>query len=551
MSLNNLQVTSHVARDLLQSAQLFQHEQTVVWEYVSNGLQYIDPMVQPTVKVMVEAKEKKITVLDNGRGMTEEDLKVYFQMHGENIDRKRGKTGRGMFGTGKSAAFGIADTLRLTTTRNGLRCKVQLERKDIDAVKDGDPIPVHVIERNIPTEEANGTFVEVEGIHLKKMDVRSIIHHIERHIAHWPNANVWVNREECKVNEPSYGSERRFSTKDTPFAATLGTVELVVKIAKAPLDKEWQGIAILSKGNWQTTTLAGCDDKPFANYIFGELDVPTIAEDKSPIPPFDMSRSMRLNPRNEIVAQMLAFVGSHVEVVRRELEQADRDRKRDRDAKRLQEEANAIARIINQDFDEWRNKVQKTIATVPGGADKLKKSSSGKEEGEVLIAGPDVPAIIVGEQGSPGVPETPDPEPNPPGPSDPPDIGPKLERTDEPGTTTATPRPKSRSGSAGGFAVEFLRMGQEDSRAKYEREKRTIYINLDHPQIAAASTIGGIEDVAFKRLSYEVAFSEYAIALASELAGSDWYHDITDPIVDIRSTLNRISRAAAGLYSKT
>ena len=46
----------------------------------------------------------------------------------------------------------------------------------------------------------------------------------------------------------------------------------------------------------------------------------------------------------------------------------------------------------------------------------------------------------------------------------------------------------------------------------------------------------------------EVAFSEYAIALASELAAAEQYIDINDPIFDIRDTLNRISRSAAGLY---
>ena len=47
-------------------------------------------------------------------------------MHGENIDRKAGRPGRGRFGTGKSAAFGIGDVLRLTTVRNGKRSKVEL-----------------------------------------------------------------------------------------------------------------------------------------------------------------------------------------------------------------------------------------------------------------------------------------------------------------------------------------------------------------------------------------------------------------------------------------
>jgi hypothetical protein len=92
-------------------------------------------------------------------------------------------------------------------------------------------------------------------------------------------------------------------------------------------------------------------------------------------------------------------------------------------------------------------------------------------------------------------------------------------------------------------------MGEGEPRAKYERNERTIWVNLEHPQIAAAKSIG--EDVAFRRLSYEVAFSEYAIALASELADGDWYQDVTDPIVDIRATINRISRAAAHLYAKS
>ncbi len=38
-----LRVRSHVGRDLLQSAALFKHEHSVVWEYVSNGLEYKDP----------------------------------------------------------------------------------------------------------------------------------------------------------------------------------------------------------------------------------------------------------------------------------------------------------------------------------------------------------------------------------------------------------------------------------------------------------------------------------------------------------------------------
>jgi len=541
---------------LLQSAGLFHHEHSVVWEYVSNGLEYVDQGTQPIVDVSVDVKARKIRVRDNGRGMSRLDLDRYFQMHGENIDRKKGKAGRGMFGTGKSAAFGIGDTLRVTTVRDGKRCKVQLDRKSIEksieAAVDGAGIPVKLIESEVSTGEPNGTLIEVDDINLKKMDIGSIIRHIERHIAHWPNATVVVNHQPCKVSEPAYSEERTISSKGTAFEAALGDVSLIVKLAKAPLEQEWQGIAVLSNSVWHTTTLAGCEGKPFANHIFGELDVPRLAQDKSSIPPFDMSRSMRLNLKNETVAQIFAFIGSNVEAVRRELEKNDRERRKAKDAQKLIEEANAIARIINQDFDAWRHQVQKTLAKVPGGADRLLQASADQEQGETLVAGTEIPAIVVEDSETNGRGEfTPDPDPNlrdeirlPP---DKP--APALKPAAE-GEPKASPKNKKKSGPSGGFRVDFKNMGEDDNRAKYDREERTIYINLDHPQIAAALAIGGIEDVAFRRLSYEVAFSEYAIALASELAGGDWYHDITDPIVDIRDTINRISRAAASLYSK-
>jgi hypothetical protein len=552
MSVSALKVTSHVARDLLQSAALFKTEQNVVWEYVSNGLQYIDPGTQPVVNVEVDAKAHKIVIEDNGRGMTAADLVRYFQMHGENIDRKAGRAGRGMFGTGKSAAFGIGMTLRLTTVRNGKRSKVALERKDIEAADDGDSIPVKVLEEDAPTRAPNGTRIEIDGIFLKKLDIGAIVRHMERHIARWPNASVVVNRQECNVVEPSYSEAKEFSTKGTPFEATLSDTKLIVKIAQSPLEPEWQGIAILSDAVWQSTSLAGCENKPFANHIFGEIDVERLGKDNSLIPAFDMSRSMQLNPKNELVATIFAFIGPHIESVRREIEKADRERRRERDNQKLQQEASEIARIINQDFDAWRKQVQSTLAKVPGGKDKIEKAKAVAEIGETIVKGDEFSVVATGEMTTTEGEYVPDPDPNPnPNPSPDPtpvEPTPALERSAEEAETKAKTRDKSRPSAGGGFNVDFRNMGADEPRAKYVREERTIYINLDHPQIANAKSIGGIEDIAFRRLSYEVAFSEYAIALASELAAAEQYIDINDPIFDIRDTLNRISRSAASLY---
>ena len=106
-----------------------------------------------------------------------------------------------------------------------------------------------------------------------------------------------------------------------------------------------------------------------------------------------------------------------------------------------------------------------------------------------------------------------------------------------------------RSVARGGFKVTFEPMGVEENRAKYSSSERTIYINLDHPQLVAAKGNGTIEDPTFKKLAYEVAFTEYAIALAGELSSNGEYIEISDPILDIREAINRVARKIAYLYA--
>lgn len=292
------------------------------------------------------------------------------------------------------------------------------------------------------------------------------------------------------------------------------------------------------------TTLAGCERKPFANYIFGQIDVPALATDTSPIPPFDMSRTMKLNPQNEMVQRIHAFIGMNVERVCQTLDRQDRERRRQDDVRQLQREADAIAEMINNDFRDWRDRIRQVLTQTAGANDEKPAIIEG--DGDELGGEGDIAATVVSEDG--GVreferdgPPNPDPEPDSSGP---------LYREDADGEERvgrkeADPSRKSRSG---GFKVDFREMGTDEARAKYERGERTIFVNLEHPQIVAALGVGGIEDPAFRRLAYEVAFSEYAVALAVELANEGYFLDVNEPITEIRDTLNRLATIAASLY---
>lgn len=260
-----LVVRSHVARDLLQTAGLFKSDRLVVWEYVVNGLQYVDHGTNPMVRVVIDGKKKRITISDNGRGMDWMGLQNFFIMHGENIDRKEGKAGRGRFGTGKAAAFGIAEILRLTTVRGGKRSKVELRRGAFQAMTSGEEIPVKVLERESWTSDSNGTVVEIDGVFLRSIDQAGIIRYIERHLARWPkNITVSVNNHFCEVSEPPVERELRYPTQGRT-REILGEVELVLKTSKRPLEEDERGVSIFSRGIWHATTLAGSEGRRCRN----------------------------------------------------------------------------------------------------------------------------------------------------------------------------------------------------------------------------------------------------------------------------------------------
>ena len=275
MSAKSLKLTSHVGRDLLASAASFKTEAAAVWEYVVNSLQYVDDGVSPKVQVLVNPRLKVIEVRDNGRGMNSDGLRQYFTMHGENIDRLRGRPGRGKFGTGKSAAFGIGKFLLIDTRRNGFRNVVELHRDTIEASK-GDDIDLIWVVRDEPTEFANGTTVTIQDIFLPKLSITPIVEYIERHLqvfrALMPQ--VAVNDHVCQYREPTVAEKFTF-VPSAKQAEVLGEVELIVKVSTIPLPAAEQGIAVSAgPGNLIAIETGGIENKELGNYLFGEIECP-------------------------------------------------------------------------------------------------------------------------------------------------------------------------------------------------------------------------------------------------------------------------------------
>ena len=339
-----LKVTTHVGRDLLASAASFKTEAAVVWEYVVNSLQYVDPGVSPRVDVQIHPARREILIADNGRGMSAEGLRHFFTMHGENLDRLAGRTGRGKFGTGKSAAFGIANRLQVDTIKDRKRNVVSLTRKMIEQSQ-GEDIPLAWEVRDEGSDEPDGTVVTISDIMVPSIKRAPVIEYVERHLqAFRANApQVAIDTHVCEYHEPEIEMEYKFEPSEAQHSV-LKDVQLAIKVTRAPLPPAEQGIAVSAGiGNLVAIERGGIEAKEFGNYLFGEINVPALEEHNSPIAPFDTTRSLQLNPLHPVVAVLLGFVGSKLEEVRLELVKRAKEARKTEQARRLSVEAEKIA----------------------------------------------------------------------------------------------------------------------------------------------------------------------------------------------------------------
>jgi hypothetical protein len=541
-----LVVRTHVGRDLEQTAQLFRTLEAAVWEYVANGLEYVDPGVAPKITVALDHRGNRVTISDNGRGMDRLGLQQFFTMHGENQDRKVGKRGRGKFGTGKSAAFGIARTLRVATQKAGRRNVVELRLEDIKA-SEGEEIPIHWIVQDEPTDEPNGTVITIDDVLLPRMQPEPLIKNVERHLAFWRAASptVYVGTHLCEPWQPAVAATHSFRP-NAAQAEVIGDAALVIQVAQEPLSEGLYGVAVTTApGVLVAIETAGIESKEFGTYLFGDIEVPNLDAADQGLAAYDLSRSLHLNPANSVAATVIGFVGYHLETVRKTLVEEQKRLRKEQAYQQLEAAAARIAELLNEDLTSVADRLA-DIRAMKRRAGTVARAGGdgGGEEPDAWVEGDEEPGLL-DPQGPPKGPAEPhggeDPELARPGRRDP--NGP--DRVSPRGGEDHKPRPR------GGLRVEYKQLGPEADRSVYDEGSKVILINLDHPMVSAAMGIGGVDDIAFRRLSYEIAFVQYALAVSQEFLKRDPDLTADDVLYEVRDTLRRITRKAANLYEAT
>jgi hypothetical protein len=170
----------------------------------------------------------------------------FLWLHAENIDRLRGRAGRGKFGTGKSAAFGIGVSLEIDTRRDNMRNVARLTRESIDN-SHGEEIPVDWLVRNEHTSLPNGAHVKIGGIALSRINTQAIIEYLERHLqVFWARLpEVAVNEHVCQYKEPVVEEVFNFEAS-AGQSKVLGEVKLTIKVSPTPLPQAETGVAVIA-----------------------------------------------------------------------------------------------------------------------------------------------------------------------------------------------------------------------------------------------------------------------------------------------------------------
>ena len=539
---SEIKVTTHVGRDVLQTSAFFNNAASVVWEYLINGIEYrhTSDTRKPSVFVSLNKKNKMIQIKDNGHGMDTDRINQFLTMHGEQISDNR-KIKRGKFGSGKSAAFGIADTLEVETVSNGKLNKFKLTKEQLQN-SDGNSINPEIALSNVETEAQDGTLITISEINVP-FHQEEVIKQIERNLPQLMgyDPEIVVNDHICKRKEIDITHTEKF-IPDSQLINKLGNIELIINVSRVALSEEESGIFIsVGEGRLIGKEDFGLGAKEMGTYLQGFITVPNLDNEVNGISAYTQARDLKLNKNHELVNALIPFLGSSLEKVRKKLVKEKRDKQESDEGRKLQRLGNEISDVLNKSYLHKQEELQRIRKGAIGSiAKNLTPDSIDKDSDEfILVPGTDLRAEEE-EWHKDGESKGGNKEGNDPN---------KKLKDDPEGTKVASKMPaKPRPQKKGGFQVECKHLGAaHKSRYHYLKEEVSIQINLDHESVslAYANADKDIDNIHFKRLIYEIAFTAYILAVAQEITEIDEMKSGADLRFDMQELYDEVTTTAA------
>jgi uncharacterized protein (TIGR02391 family) len=177
-------------------------------------------------------KPKKITVSDDGKGLSLEEINSKFLVIGRNRrndegdapSKKYGRLPTGKKGLGKLALFGLAKTITILTIQNGKQNEFVLDWDDLNIAQGKYQPKATQIDQD--TNEADGTVITLENLKRESpFDFSGLADSLSRIFIFDENFHLLL--ESPSGNKISIDNKRKYETLDNEFDWSLASISLV------------------------------------------------------------------------------------------------------------------------------------------------------------------------------------------------------------------------------------------------------------------------------------------------------------------------------------
>ncbi len=509
----------------------------VMWEYIINGLAYIDKGKTPVVEVKLE--KNKIQVQDNGRGLNREDLNNFWKAYAENKDRKDGSyvyINRGYFGTGGLSIFKFANKLEIRSVKNKKLYVGTVNFKDLKKEKGG----FHLEIDGEKTDAENGTiFVGTElNKEIGNKSTRDVKEYVKKQMMKCKGAEVYINDDLLRYAEPTIEENvtKIINSKNTEFFKDLndlgfgaGEVILTLKKTKRPLPKGEYGVSVLGDGNLLEVCWPGIESKKYCNYIIGEAEIKNIYKNLERFRPplFDQSRRSELSLDNNYVVKLRNFIGSELVKFEQEVSKIEKARDQEKFNKELSKKLNKISDKANEILKDVWEKLNLDSFNNQNLSKKSKRTSAKKDViNKIIAAGDELYKQRHNE------------------------VKDKKKKSDSKPpedlknkNNSKLKEEKTKKNNLGGLRIVPKQMGEDERRARFLEEDSVIYVNTDFPPLKKFIDKGDIESRELNALFKEIAGTELAVAMTSMLLQKgDYDGDVSTAMYDLLERINDFSR---------
>lgn len=534
---------AHVPRAVLATAAEFGDVPRSIAEYIWNSFQYKRDKTAPavvTIRFGRSGSERWFEVEDfpNGAGMDLAGLQRFFTMHAPNEDRLKGEAGRGQYGTGKAAAFGVGSELIVYSVRSGIANEIRLSKEKLLALAstypcDYLPLEHTIVEQPVPNgSERNGTRVRVTGIN-SLFDEQNVVRNTIRIFMRVLDFNelLWEQKPGRTVRlirqKPTTVLERKYQNSPET-SGLIGAVTLHLSATEYDLPKQESGVVITTVGGsvLESNYINVSKRRTVVDKrILGEIDVPLLdTPDRLGLPATTQARRLEMNRESERVQALLTWIDRCLDDFREAVEQMLSSAVAEEDRAVLGAISGAFEHVLNAQYQKFmrdysaRMNLPKVSALAPfagTGATAGGAPTDNGSGGSVFVSSPEGDSRVLPDETGPLELATAGRNLGTGGTA--PGTQGTVKAKEDPAGAPASEKRRGEKKARGGrsLRVAYLGLGPPSPRAYFDGEG-TFTINKDHPDFRGLET----RDTEFMRRSAEAIAVVYAESVV-ELRISD------------------------------